>query len=294
MVSLYGGLGNQLFQYSAARSLALRNGVSIILDLNWFEIVNGMPNTTPRRFALKPFGLDVELQNVGLPWHKKEWFISRIKRRLIYLLRKSQSGIPIYSEKNSRFDFELLNKPCPLWLDGYWQSYKYFDSISDVIRSDLGKINFISKDNQKIYNQIVSSQSICLHVRRGDYVTNLSANKTHGLCTPEYYQAALKIVCEDFTDPFVFIFSDDPEWVRKNLRIPFSSLVVDINSSDNAHQDLWLMSSCKRFVIANSSLSWWGAWLGQSPQKKVIAPKDWFLTKKIDSEDLFPPDWIRV
>lgn len=291
---MYGGLGNQLFQYSAARALALRNGASLILDLYWFDIVDGLTDTTPRKFALAPFNLQADSARTGLPWHRKISLLSKIKRRFSSFFKMLQEGAPIYSEKHSGFDQNLLEQACPIWLNGYWQSYKYFDVISDTIKREIGKVGALGKGSQSIYKQITSSESICIHVRRGDYVTNLNASQTHGLCSLDYYSKGLKMVGEGLKDPTVFIFSDDPEWVRSNLKVPFKSVVVDANGSDDAHQDLWLMKSCQRFVIANSSLSWWGAWLADSPKKMVVAPRNWFLSNQFDSSDLIPSDWIRL
>lgn len=294
VVSLYGGLGNQLFQYSAARALALRNGASVILDLYWFDIVDELTDTTPRKFALGPFDLQVDSSCTGLPWHQRGGLISKVKRRLAIFCKTFQEGILIYSEKRSGFDQHLLAQACPVWLDGYWQSYKYFNGISDTIKREVGKIGALSKGSQHIYKQITSSESICIHIRRGDYVTNLNASQTHGLCSLEYYNKGLQIVGKGLKNPTVFIFSDDPEWVRSNLEVPFPSVVVDVNGADDAHQDLWLMRSCQRFVIANSSLSWWAAWLSDAPKKMVVAPRNWFSSNQFDSSDLIPPDWIRL
>lgn len=294
VVSLYGGLGNQLFQYSAARSIALKTGASLILDLYWFDIVDGLANTTPRKFALAPFHLHTDLTSTGLPWHRKKSLVAKLKHRWPFLFQMHQEGIPIYSEKRLGFDQALLEQNCPVWINGYWQSYKYFDAISNVIKKEIGKVGNLNKDSQKIYKQIILSDSICMHVRRGDYVTNLNAKRIHGLCNIDYYSKGLQIASKGLKNPIVFIFSDDSEWVRNNLELPFESVIVDINDADNAHQDLWLMKSCQRFVIANSSFSWWAAWLSDAPKKIVVAPKNWFLSNQFDSSDLVPSDWIRL
>ena len=294
VVSLYGGLGNQLFQYSAARALALRNGASITLDLYWFSIVDELTDTTPRKFALGPFDLQADSSDTGLPWHRKISLLSKIKRKLSFFFKTFQEGVPIYSEKHPDFDPLLLEQNCPVWLNGYWQSYKYFDAISDTIKREIGNIGELNKDSQKIYNKITSSESICMHIRRGDYVTNPNASKTHGLCSLDYYVKGLQIVSQGLKTPTVFIFSDDPEWVRSNVTVPFPSVIVDVNGTDDAHQDLWLMKSCQRFIIANSSLSWWAAWLAESPKKIVVSPKNWFLSNHLHSSDLIPLDWVRL
>ena len=293
IVSLYGGLGNQLFQYAVARSLATKNNASLVLDIAWFDIADSLKDTTTRKYALKSFGIDCEIQTIGLPW-QKNGFLRRLLRRFSWLFKVFANDFLICNEKSALFDFDLLNQTGPLWLNGYWQSYKYFDSISEVIRKEIGTIRFLSVSSQKVLNGIVNCESICVHVRRGDYVSNANANKVHGLCGVEYYKKAIKLVAENLDNPVIYIFSDDPDWVRINLKNPYKTIVVDVNGTEDVCQDLWLMSSCKHFIIANSSLSWWGAWLSLSENKVVVAPKKWFANKSYDTSDLIPPDWIRI
>jgi len=294
IVSLYGGLGNQLFQYSAAKSLALRNNAPLVLDLYWFSIVDQLKNTTPRNYALASFNVKSELTSIGLPWHQNRSLLSRIGSKFSFFSQTAHDDIPIYSENGNGFDKNLNKITGPIWLNGYWQSYKYFEDISDSIKSEIGLIGSLSKNSLDIYKKIISSQSICLHIRRGDYVFNSNASQTHGVCNHSYYKEGVKIAAKGLKKPIVFIFSDDPDWVRKNLKLTFETFIVDANDADNAHQDLWLMQSCQRFVIANSTLSWWAAWLSKNQEKIVVAPRKWFLSKKLDSSDLIPPSWVRI
>jgi hypothetical protein len=293
IVSLYGGLGNQLFQYAVGRSISVKNNASLVLDIAWFEIVDSLKDTTSRKFMLSSFLIDYEIQTIGLPCQKNN-LLKKLLSQFSFLSKLFAKNFFIYNEKSVLFDFDLLNQTGPLWLNGYWQSYKYFDSISEVIRKEIGTIRFLSVSSQKVLNGIVNCESICVHVRRGDYVSNANANKVHGLCGVEYYKKAIKLVAENLDNPVIYIFSDDPDWVRINLKNPYKTIVVDVNGTEDVCQDLWLMSSCKHFIIANSSLSWWVAWLSLSENKVVVAPKKWFANKSYDTSDLIPPDWIRI
>jgi hypothetical protein len=133
-----------------------------------------------------------------------------------------------------------------------------------------------------------------LHVRRGDYVTDPSANAFHGLCPLDYYHRGLDEAARDLTRPECFVFSDDPAWVRENLKLAAPMTVVDVHGPGEAHVDLRLMAACHSHVIANSSLSWWGAWLGRRPGKRVVAPRQWFRSPDRDASDLVPDRWVRL
>ena len=207
---------------------------------------------------------------------------------------KNQDAIADFSEKGFNYDQRILDVKPPVRINGYWQSYKYFDHIADVIRTDINTIRNISPASIKLLEKIKATDSLCVHIRRGDYITNSSAAQVHGLCDMSYYANGIDIAASNLNNPHCFLFSDDPQWVSENFKCKFDRTVVDVNGPDTAHEDLWLMSACKRFVIANSSLSWWGAWLNDSPDKIVVAPKTWFKVSNMDTSDLIPPSWIRI
>lgn len=287
-VSLYGGLGNQLFQYAAGFALAKRLNVPLVLDLSWFEEVKSKEEITTRKFALAPFDLDVTA--TILDTHS---FFSLFKSKLLQRLNLTNGKSDTYHEKSFHFDSDFLKISCPVHLNGYWQSYKYFDNVADELRQSIGQPKKLNVGNQAILDQISAVDAICLHVRRGDYVSNANAAGTHGLCNIDYYKKGLQALTENVAQPHCFIFSDDPEWVKNNMELNCSSTIVDINGPDDVHYDLWLMASCKHFVIANSTLSWWAAWLGCFTEKIVVAPKQWFLTGDKSTDDLIPDTWIR-
>jgi hypothetical protein len=292
-VTLYGGLGNQLFQYAAARAISLRCNASLILDLSWFDSLLLSPDVTARTYALDPFKLPVKLKNSEsnprVIFGITNRIIEKVKNKFNFFFKAK-----LYFEKKFEFDENVLLLNAPIKLSGYWQSYKYFEPIEKIIRSEIGTIRDLSTQSREILKKINETDSICIHVRRGDYVSNKFAAQFHGNCSLEYYQRGTELAVEGLNSPHGYVFSDDPEWVRENLKLNIDFTVVDINGPKDAHQDLWLMSACKNFVIANSSLSWWAAWLGSWDNKKVIVPSNWFVDNSINTSDLFPPEWLKI
>lgn len=287
IVSLQGGLGNQLFQYASAKALADQNNSELSFDLEWFKTSKTKYTVTNREFALAPFEITAAIEPI------KELPKNRISRKLYNIFFRKEA-YNIYYEKSFNFDENFFKINTPVHLKGYWQSYKYFQNIENTIRLDLGTPKNLSNASLTMMQKIQGSDAICLHIRRGDYVSNKHANDFHGLCELEYYNEALSIVSKDLALPHCFIFSDEPGWVRENMLLPFTTTIVDINGPDTPHEDLWLMAACRRFVIANSSLSWWGAWLSNHSDKIVVAPKKWFRNDSQDTSDLIPDNWIRM
>lgn len=285
--SIYGGLGNQLFQYAAALSLSQHINAKLVLDLSWFEVVKYRANTTTRTFALQPFALNVETVTSKHPILRH--FLVKIQRLLGITLTK----IPYYHEQSFQFDADIYAINDSVHLDGYWQSYQYFKGVAQQLSKNIGTPNNLNTQNQAMLDTIAANDAICVHIRRGDYVTNQHAAETHGLCDLAYYQRGVEYVMKNLSRPHAFVFSDDPQWARENLKLKIPTTIVDFNGPDEAHLDLWLMAACQRFVIANSSLSWWAAWLGKSDDKIVVAPKKWFTKDDRTTQDLIPPEWLR-
>lgn len=284
IVGLSGGLGNQLFQYAAGRSLSLKLNVPLELDISWFK------GCSDRNYALGSFNVSATLRerNLCFPDFLK-YLESRISRR--YAPRRMD--VPLYREPHFPFDpgFERIRHS--VFLEGYWQSESYFKEYAEIIRADLCLVKPLPDPCRGVMDKIRASDAICLHVRRGDYVKNPVTAQTHGTCSPDYYHQGVTKLIDGLEHPQCFVFSDDPAWVRENIELPCSSTVVDLNSGDDVHWDLALMAECKHFVIANSSLSWWGAWMGNFKDKRVIAPLSWFKDGK-DTKDLIPATWERL
>lgn len=296
VVTLNGGLGNQLFQYAMGRALSLRTGLPLVLDLAWFQQVKSQDGavTTIRDYALEPFDLGVETQCVGLSQLNTPGLMGRILRRIFRYVPRQHFGRKVYFERGFVFEQTAFSLQGPVWLEGYWQSPRYFDDCAELLRRELALPRKVSDATLEMLGKIGEYDAICLHVRRGDYVTNKFAEATHGVCSLDYYAKGLDVVLSGLQSPHCFVFSDDPLWARENLRLPVPMTIVDFNGPDSAHEDLWLMSACKRFVIANSSLSWWGAWLSKADDKVVVAPQRWFIAESRDTRDLIPADWVRV
>jgi hypothetical protein len=285
IVGLSGGLGNQLFQYATGRALSLKLGVDLVLDTSWFE------GRTDRLYALDPFS--IEAQTYSGPTILSS-FLKRLECRLARRWANKRFGTPIYREPHFQFDttFPLLDSP--VYLEGFWQSEQYFLKYKEAITKELRIKSNVSKAYHSLEKNIQSTDAICVHIRRGDYVTNPIALKMHGLCSLDYVYQGVKEASLGLTNPHCFIFSDDLSWVRKNLLLNFPMTLVDVASSNEAHIDLALMQQCKNFVIANSSLSWWGAWLAPYHAKRIIAPLKWFAGDQKDTKDLIPSQWIRI
>jgi hypothetical protein len=288
VVRLLGGLGNQMFQYSTARAVATRLGCDLKLDLSWF-------GTDPdRQFALLPFNIKAQIITSECSATPHIGSVFRYGRRILRSLRFNQGGISTFVEHSFKYDSAIERVSSPVLLEGYFQSEKYFDSIRENIIAEFSLRDPPSLGNAKILEKISKCDAICLHIRRGDYVSNSAANAYHGTCSLEYYRAGLELMVEGLSNPHCFVFSDDMGWVRENFRADIPLTLVDINNVTAAHEDLRLMAACKRFVIANSSLSWWGAWLGAREGKLVVAPLQWFTGNKNTTIDLIPDNWIRL
>lgn len=291
IIKLSGGLGNQMFQYAFGRAYSLSYDVDMKLDVTWFEKV---PNTdTQRNYELDIFSLPVSLANSNEIRDIKGFttflpgIFSKLFHRKFPFLSSSYCPESCYS-----FDPSILRCGNRVYFEGYWQSYKYFDSVRDIILKDFTYRLPMSKKTQQLEKNIVQTNSVALHVRRGDYVTNAQASSYHGITSLNYYKQAIFYISKRIKNMQLFIFSDDIAWVKEHLDTNEKIIYVDYKK--NAFEDIYLMSKCKHNIIANSSFSWWGAYLNENKSKLVIAPKQWFTDLTIDTTDLIPSKWIRL
>lgn len=295
VVKLKGGLGNQMFQYAAARRLAMRHGTELMLDLSWLS--NSPVDATPRSFELGNFNITAKFaetvhvsgQTVSLKPFGKNWF-----SQLLVKHPPQESTLKVLHESHFQFDVALLAAPDHVCLDGYWQSERYFLDEADAIRQDFTLKRKLDERNGLFAEAINKVQAVSVHVRRGDYVNNPSVSSFHGTCSTAYYRTAMEMVGQQFPNPHFFVFSDDIQWCREHINSSHQMTFVDSNNLENACMDLQLMSLCRHHVIANSSFSWWGAWLNPRPDKLVIAPMRWFNDSMIDTSDLTPASWLRI
>jgi hypothetical protein len=269
---LVGGLGNQMFQYAVGRHLALRRGTALHLDLSWFDRVPA--GETPRRYGLAPYRLDARLdgwEHVRRRPAAGHGIAGRALRRL-----GVEAG-RVMIDRAAGFRPEVLDAPDGTLLVGHWQSERYFRDIAGAIRSDLTLPDPPAGRDAKILEAIRAAPSLSVHVRRGDYVTDAATARAHGLPGPGYYREAIAAVAARVERLRVFVFSDDPAWCEANLELGHPSTTVAHNGDAAPHEDLRLMAACRHHVLANSSFSWWGAWLASEPGAVVIAPRRWVV-----------------
>jgi Glycosyl transferase family 11 len=208
-------------------------------------------------------------------------------------LRLARKGETIH-EKHFHFDPEVLTAPKFSYLNGYWQTEKYFPAVSDRLRQEF-QFRYLQDSKSRMLSDLIGqTSSVGLHIRRGDYLSNSANLEFHGLCGLDYFEQAIRQIGDRVNQPYFFIFSDEPEWARENLKLSYPTTIVDHNCGDHDYQDLRLMSQCQHQVIANSSFSWWAAWLNENPDKVVIAPSRWFNNAAIDTKDLIPSSWTRI
>ncbi|MDK3074211.1 alpha-1,2-fucosyltransferase [Sedimentitalea sp. JM2-8] len=272
---LHGRLGNQMFQYAAARGLAERHGTGVALDSR--EAKARGEGVLTRVFDLPLAAPD------RLPPLKR-------KAPLRYGLWRLTS--PAFRRENGLgYNTAIETWPDGSYLHGYWQSERYFAHVADAIRRDFRFPGFSSSRNAEMAARIGAGLSVSLHVRRGDYLT-LGA---HTLCDQAYYDAALARVLEGLDGaPTVYVFSDDPDWAKVNLPLPCAKVVVDFNGADADFEDMRLMSLCNHNIIGNSSFSWWGAWLNANRDKRVAGPARWFGDPKLVNPDILPDRWAAI
>lgn len=283
---LIGGLGNQMFQYAAGRSLAVKNDCALMLDISGFEnysLHNGYELNT---FNIQAGVADVDDISKLMNVQSK---LARFFYKKLGVRNKSH-----FVDKDFVFDSQFYDIKHPVYLDGYWQSYKYFESISLLLKDELSPKNPLSGLNLEVAKNISKVNSVSLHIRRGDYVSNLATNKVHGFLGLEYYKKAISLILSKVSNPYFFVFSDDISWARENLELTNNVMFIDHNHGENSYEDIRLMSLCQHHIIANSSFSWWGAWLGQNPSKIVLYPERWFATSDRDTSTLCPPEWFVV
>lgn len=287
VTKLIGGLGNQMFQYAVARRLAYFAGVQVKLDISGFR------EYTLRSFALNHFNIKADIA--------QDDEIDQLRRRegkicgaLKRCFGRRAARNPVVKEKSFRFDPTILNLKPNVYLEGYWQSDRYFKDIRKVVQDDLRVITTPDETNRRIVEEISGVEAVSVHVRRGDYISNPATNAYHGVCSLDYYRKATATLASAVPNAHFFVFSDDPQWARDHFRFGLPMSYVTHNGPEQHYEDFRLMSMCRHHIIANSSFSWWAAWLSDNYAKTVIAPETWFKRKEIDTSDLMPEDWIRL
>lgn len=284
IVKIIGGLGNQMFQYAYAKALE-QSGYEVKIDITAFLTykLHGGYQLDKYKIDLKPSTID---ENKIL--YKNNIFFKILKKLGI-------ENAKIKQEKSLLFDSNFLKIGNNNYIEGYFQSEKYFKNIREVLLKQFIIKQETSNYTKKIEKKIIVSKNSCaLHVRRGDFVSSTNIH-IHGVCDMGYYKKAMKYLEEKVGDMDYFIFSDDIDWVKENLDVQ-NAIYIESKEKRLPHEDIYLMSLCSHNIIANSSFSWWGAWLNQNKNKIVIAPKRWFVDEKMQkqSRDIVCESWIKI
>jgi hypothetical protein len=296
VVKVTGGLGNQMFQYAAGRRLAHSLETTLKLDVSYFSSQTALSGQdTPRSYRLGHFNIQEDFATADEIDRLTGVAGGPLRKLAIRFIRRMIGGgrSAVFREKGFAFDPSMLEIQGDVYLKGYWQSEKYFGEIAELIRHEFTMKQPFSELSATMADLISGTESVSIHIRRGDYVASRKMNRLHGVCSMEYYVGAVARITEAVHEPHFFVFSDDPEWGATNLSLKYPTTLVSHNGPLKDYEDLCLMALCKHHIIANSSFSWWGAWLSTNGDKIIFAPRKWFNDPAIDTQDVIPPTWTQ-
>jgi hypothetical protein len=287
---ILGGLGNQMFQYAAGRALALRKGTNLRVDLTGFANYRFQREFELQRVFKLPdiVASESDVRSI-LGWQASPLMRRILTRPGFAALRKREFVV----EPHFHYWPGIQGVSADSYLHGYWQSEKYFSAFADTIRDDFSFRSPLTGKNLELAKQVEACDAVSLHVRRGDYVTDNKTSTILGACSLDYYREAVPYIARHVSRPHFFVFSDEISWAKENLKLDFPCVYIDQNRGDESYRDMQLMSLCDHHIIANSSFSWWGAWLNPRGDKIVVAPKRWFATD-YRTGDLIPPEWVAL
>ncbi|HYG37482.1 MAG TPA: alpha-1,2-fucosyltransferase [Cytophagales bacterium] len=286
LVYLMGGIGNQMFQYAAGKALAKRIGTELKVYFNEDEYP----------YVKYFYHLGVFKLKVDFPTneeYKRFKPLKGIAKKIANLLGINANG-RIVAQTGFEYFPSFFETPNDSYIKGFYQSHKFFSSIEQTIQKDFEFAQPATGLNAEFLAEINNTNSVSVHFRRGDYIYAKRTNEFHGVCSLEYYHEAVERVCSKLDAPTLFIFSNDMPFVKENFKTHYAIRYVEQNDFVNSHEDLRLMAACKHNIIANSSFSWWAAWLNRNPEKMVIAPGRWFAEESINTKDLIPSGWIKI
>lgn len=293
IVQILGGLGNQMFQYALGRAISQRTGAPLLLDTN---VIEHARQETPRSYDLDIFGMRPTFATRAdvARYHSHG---AGLAGKIAGRLRGAAGASEIAYQHKFSFQPEILDITPPIYLVGFWQSYRYFADIEDVLRSDFGFRDELPPSAADHAQAIARPGAVCLHVRRGDYTEPKQMNFI-GLSSIDYYRRAVARVRECVEEPVFFIFSDDTDWCRANFRwLGRAARYMEYATPPGFKRhasDLQLMTLAEYFITANSTFSWWAAWLAGDRAKLVITPKEWFKDPRLSADDLVPARWERL
>jgi len=288
VVELSGGMGNQMFQYAFGRYLALKHDTELLLDTHYLLDRNPKRDIVFRNYDLSIFNIKASIapNDISKEYGYLRSPIIKAKQKLI-----KPKKLQIIVEKNMEFISNFDALPNNLYLKGYWQNFRYFESISNIIKEDFSFIQPIGENCIPILNKIKNCNSVCLNVRRTDFINN----STHKTLDSNYYKKAEQIISKSIKNPVFFVFSDDIEWCKKNINPDYETHFIEHEYAGEKFKDyLNLMSNCKHFIIPNSSFALWAAWFSTNKDKEIILPEFWLYNPIIKTEEVFNHPFIKI
>lgn len=291
------GLGNQMFQYAFGKAISIENNIPMSLDISAYG--RQFERDTPRNFTLNHFSITAPIASIEetKKFHTKfAVFKRRLKNKLLPLV-------------NYEYHPSELKVKDGQYKEGFWQTEKYFEKHGDIIRKEFTLKKPLGTQASNALKEIEQKkgegfETILIHVRRGDYVTNKHSVALLGVLEPEYFIKSLEIVCEEIDKKYsnsdkknppkhIFFATEDIDWVKNNIKPNLNYSFISRPGIED-YEEIILMSNCDHFIISNSSFSWWAAWLGINPNKTVVAPKKWIMNPKVNTTDATPPSWLRI
>lgn len=295
-----GGLGNQLFQYATARAISLKLNRKLLLDIDWYHNIRKQENhldpnaTTLRDFSLKYFNIKSRvITKFHLNWINRLEIRSKNSKLYKFLADGPLNNLSYTPINHNNFSLEYIQKYPRIYLTGYWQNNDIIEKYKNLLYNDLILKYPLSINSENHLKSINEKNSVAIHVRRGDYISKPESRKMHASCSSNYYYNSIDYIQNKLTNLHYFIFSDDTKWVKNNLDLTTNTTFIDNNEPEYEH--LFLMSQCKHQITANSTFSWWAAWLNMNLQKIIITPQYWYNDKHLnDTVIRIPKEWIKI
>jgi hypothetical protein len=287
-----GGLGNQMFQFAAGVALSRRLERPVTFDTSWYR--RTPPGVTPRHFGLDSFTCNGSA--IFDPFSRKLQIVRFLSKAARKLSGRDVSALYVRATDANGlfFEEERLRRARVVELDGYWQAECYFTGVANEIRASFAPANHLSSEGADFARTIDACNAVGVHVRRGDYISSPSVSRRYSSCSLEYYTNAVELVKANVERPEFFVFSDDPPWACTQLKLAGPTVVISGQAGLRDHEELWLMSRCKHFIIANSTFGWWAAWLSTFQDKTVVAPRRWFADDEQASQRILPAAWKAI
>jgi Glycosyl transferase family 11 len=286
IIQIYGGLGNQMFQYALGRRLITGFSARVRYDLGMYRV------KTDRELTLRKFRTSVP-ETSAMDVATMRLSFGRTMRRLAFPLKMFGGGLlwNIFEDPRKGVEPKVFDLHGRWYLRGYWQCPEYFETLRPLLWEEFQPRDPLSRADAELLGEISNVNAVCLHVRRGDYVSHPVYSKQLRVQSADYFNTCLAEMIDRLDQPHIFVFSDDPDWVRQNIRGDAPIRFMEKKDAENDFVDLHLMSQCRHFITSNSTFSWWAAWLSTHPQKIVIAPPQWGYDGAGPPAGLIPADW---